>query len=54
MTTMQRIIRILVASPSDVQPERDALGEVVQEFNHTWGEYLQVRLDLVRWETHGS
>ena len=54
MTTMQRIIRILVGSPSDVQPERDALDEVVQEFNHTWGEYLQVRLDLVRWETHVS
>jgi len=44
-------LRIFVASPSDVQEERKALGTVVDELNRTIGREKDVMLDLVRWET---
>jgi hypothetical protein len=49
------IIRIFVASPGDVQSERDQLGQVVQELNSTLSALVPERglmLELVRWETH--
>jgi len=49
------IIRIFVASPGDVQNERDQLGQVVQELNSTLSALVPERglmLELVRWETH--
>jgi hypothetical protein len=45
-----RRFRIFVASPGDVQAERDALKEVVEEINRTHGNEFMA--DLVRWETH--
>ena len=49
----ERVFVVFVASPSDMQPERDALEEVIRELNLTWSRKLGIRLDLVRWETHG-
>ena len=49
----ERAFVVVVASPSDMQPERDALEEVIRELNLTWSRKLGIRLDLVRWETHG-
>lgn len=49
----ERVITVLVASPSDLEPERSRLEEVVRELNVTWSKSLRIRLDLVRWETHG-
>ena len=49
----ERVFVVVVASPSDMQPERDALEEVIRELNVTWSQKLGIRLDLVRWETHG-
>jgi len=46
-----RLLRIVVASPGDVQAERDALATVVEELNHGLCQERGVRLDLVRWET---
>jgi Domain of unknown function (DUF4062) len=49
------IIRIFVASPGDVQSERDQLGQVVRELNSTLSALVPERglvLELVRWETH--
>lgn len=46
------VVVAFVASPSDVEDERNKLEEVVRELNLTWGNTLGARLDLVRWETH--
>jgi NACHT domain len=45
------VLRMVVASPSDVQPERDALSGVVDELNRGIARERGLRLDLVRWET---
>ena len=49
----ERVFVVFVASPSDMRPERDALEEAIRELNLTWSRKLGIRLDLVRWETHG-
>jgi hypothetical protein len=49
-----RIVRVFVASPTDVQRERDSLLGVVNELNRTLDALLPraaIRLELVRWET---
>jgi len=45
-------IRVFVASPSDVQEERDQLRTVIDELNRLIGDEKGVVLELVRWETH--
>ncbi len=45
------LLRIVVASPGDVQPERDALAQVVEELNGGVAKDRNLRLELVRWET---
>lgn len=49
----ERVVVVLVASPSDLEPERNRLEEVIRELNLTWSRTLLLRLELVRWETHG-
>ena len=46
-----QILRIVVASPGDVQAERDALTTVVEEFNRGIAGDRSLRLELSRWET---
>ena len=46
------ILKVFVASPSDVKPERDALASIIAEFNQTWGDSHNIRLELIGWETH--
>jgi hypothetical protein len=46
------VLRILVASPSDLSEERKLLEGVVQELNLTWPQQLGVTLELIKWETH--
>src|SRR5258708_1732589 len=45
-------VRVFVASPGDVQHERDSLPAVIEELNTTVGESLRFVIELVRWETH--
>lgn len=45
------ILNVFVASPSDVHDERKALDSIVQELNKTWSKSLNLRLDLLKWET---
>jgi hypothetical protein len=55
MKTQFRKIRIFVASPGDVQPERDQLVKVINELNLTISAIAPEKnfvLELVRWETH--
>ena len=46
------IIQVFVASPGDVQEERNALQSIVNEVNQNIGSSLGIRLELVRWETN--
>ena len=46
-----QILRIVVASPGDVQAERNALSTVVEEINTGIARDRGGRLELARWET---
>lgn len=46
-----QILRIVVASPGDVQGERNALSTVVEELNRGIAADRGVRFELARWET---
>lgn len=46
-----RIFRIVVASPSDVQSERNVLPAVIEELNRGVAADRGLRLELSRWET---
>jgi HEAT repeat protein len=45
-----RILRIVVASPSDVQAERDALPAVIKKLNKRIAAERGLRLEISRWE----
>jgi hypothetical protein len=51
MPEQVQILRIVVASPGDVQPERDLLPDVVAELNQGIAADRGLRLELIRWET---
>ena len=53
MPRPEQAIVVLVASPSDLEPERTQLEEVIRELNLSWSQSLGSRLELIRWETHG-
>jgi hypothetical protein len=46
------LLKVFVASPSDVNEERQVLENLIRELNYVWGSRLHVMLNLVRWETH--
>lgn len=52
MPRQEHILTVFVASPSDVAAERNRLEEVIAELNQTWSRSLEIRLELIRWETH--
>ena len=45
------ILRVVVASPNDVQQERDVLDNVVTEVNRGVAADRGIRLEVARWET---
>jgi internalin A len=49
--SQRRVLRIVVASPSDVQAERDVLPSVVDEVNSVVAADRGLHLELSRWET---
>ena len=52
MAEYVRKIRIFVASPGDVQKEREALDKGVRKLDRTLGKERGLSLELLRWETH--
>ncbi len=52
MPRKEQVFSVFVASPGDVQEERESLEEIVREMNISWSRELGIRLELVRWETH--
>lgn len=51
MPKTETIIRVFLASPSDVIEEREVLDDIIKELNDVWSEHLGIRLHLVKWET---
>lgn len=47
-----RVYRILIASPSDVEEEREIAVRVIQEWNDLYSYSRKVTLLPLRWETH--
>jgi hypothetical protein len=52
MPRQEIVLTVFVASPSDVDEERNRLEEVIRDLNIAWSRELGIRLELVRWETH--
>jgi hypothetical protein len=52
MARNETVINVFVASPGDVNEERSALEAIITELNRTWSKNLNLRLDLVKWETN--
>lgn len=46
-----RILGVLLASPGDVQAERNGVPEVIDEINRSLGDLMNLRLELWSWET---
>jgi hypothetical protein len=54
-STRGRVIKIFLASPSDVETERDALSSLIREINDVLAFLVperSLRLELLRYETH--
>lgn len=51
MAETPRILRVVVASPGDVQKERDLVPAVLEELNRSICVDRSLRLEPVRWET---
>ncbi|MFT7387662.1 MAG: hypothetical protein ACI8VC_000903 [Candidatus Endobugula sp.] len=51
MARNETIISVFVASPGDVIDERKALEAIISELNRTWSRTLNLRLELIKWET---
>ena len=49
--TNAKILRVVVASPSDVQQERNVLDNVVAEVNRGVAVDRGIRFEVARWET---
>jgi hypothetical protein len=47
-----RVFRVLIASPSDVEEERDAVVSVIQAWNDLHSRSREIVLLPLRWETH--
>jgi hypothetical protein len=47
----RRVVKVIVVSPGDVKPERDALEKVVKNLNNLFATYLGLQIETFRWET---
>jgi hypothetical protein len=50
VTNTRKVVKVFLASPSDLQNERSLAKEMVDEFNDTIGKSLGYHVDLVGWE----
>jgi Domain of unknown function (DUF4062) len=54
MTYDARVIKVFIASPSDVPDERKIVREVIHEWNATHSEHRKLVLLPIGWESHSS
>jgi hypothetical protein len=45
-----KVVRVFLASPADVQPERKKVENVIAELNRRFAPSLDLHLEIVRWE----
>lgn len=45
---------IFLASPSDLEEERDSINDVINELNITYGKSRSLVIKLLKWETHSA
>ncbi len=50
MSDTRKIIRAFLASPGDLEEERRAIRDVVDEFNESWANELGYQVELIGWE----
>ena len=50
MLSTRKIIYAFLASPGDLQEERKAIRDVVDEFNESWSDNLGYQIELLGWE----
>ena len=50
MLSTRKILRVFLASPGDLEEEREAVQDAVDEFNRCWADALGYHLELDRWE----
>ncbi len=50
MSSTRNIIRAFLASPGDLEEERQVVRDVVNEFNESWADVLEYHIELVGWE----
>lgn len=46
------LVKVFVASPSDVADERAIVKEIIEEFNALNGQLFKVRCEFLGWDTH--
>ena len=55
MQNVRKIVKVFIASPGDLNPERKIAREVVEEFNSLHADSLGYQIEMVGWEeTVGS
>lgn len=50
MPSTRKILYTFLASPGDLQEEREAIHDVVDEFNESWADELGYQIELLGWE----
>jgi len=48
------LLKIFVASPSDLNDERNLIADIVDELNISFLNKSDIKLELVKWETHAN
>ena len=48
------LFKIFVASPSDLNDERNLIADIVDELNLSFLNKSDVKIELVKWETHAN
>jgi hypothetical protein len=46
------LLKVFIASPSDVLEERQIAKKIIDELNITFGNHNNIKLELIGWETH--
>ncbi len=54
MSYRAKVVKVMIASPSDVAAERQATRNVIQEWNNTHSEDKNIVLMPVGWESHSA
>jgi hypothetical protein len=50
MANNRKVVQIFLASPGDLQQERQAAKAVVDAFNKRWADWFGIQIELVGWE----